>query len=67
MRVWSMFGGRDDWGPLPVAGGWLDQTEWFADAARILSSERARYIDQRDEDAKREREQEARRHRGGRR
>lgn len=66
VRTWSMFGGRDDWGPLPVAGGWLDQTEWFADASRILSAERARLVERREEDAKRERESAARKARGRR-
>lgn len=64
VRTWSVFGGRDDWGPLPVAGGWLDQTQWFADAHRILSAERERLIDMRQKDAEREREAAARKAKG---
>lgn len=45
MSVWSAYGGQDDRGPLPVAGGWLDQTQWFAEADAVLRSEKHRYID----------------------
>lgn len=43
--TWGVFGGGDSRGPLPVAGGWLDQTQWFADAHAILSGELAKYRD----------------------
>lgn len=45
VSVWMAYGGQDDRGPLPVAGGWMDQTVWFADADTILRSERLRYLD----------------------
>lgn len=45
VSVWSAYGGQDDHGPLPCAGGWLDQTVWFADADAVLRSERTRYIE----------------------
>lgn len=45
ISVWLAYGGQDDRGPLPVAGGWMDQTVWFADLDTLLRSERARYIE----------------------
>lgn len=55
--AWSVFGGRDSFGPLPVAGGWLDQTQWFSDVHAVLSGEKARYHE-------RERQEQERKQRG---
>jgi hypothetical protein len=54
---WAVFGGRDTFGPLPVAGGWLDQTQWFADAHAALSSERSRYHEKLEREAEAKRKQ----------
>lgn len=51
LTTWSVFGGRDDFGPLPVAGGWLDQTQWFADVHRVLSSERTKLLEAKQREA----------------
>lgn len=45
ISVWSAYGGQDDRGPLPVAGGWMDQTLWFTEVDSVLRSERARYLE----------------------
>lgn len=44
IATWRVFGWGDTLGPLPVAGGWMDQTQWFADLHRILAGERAKII-----------------------
>ena len=43
VSTWSVFGSGEHTGPLPLAGGWLDQMQWFADAHRILTSELTKY------------------------
>lgn len=45
VATWRVFGGSDNFGPLPLAGGWLDQMQWFADAHGILANERQLYLD----------------------
>jgi len=55
VQAWSVFAGRDSFGPLPVAGGWLDQTQWFADVHAVLSGELARYREAQDKKRERER------------
>lgn len=50
IAAWSVFGGGDTHGPLPLAGGWLDQMQWFADAHSVLSSERSKYLEARQKD-----------------
>lgn len=64
VQAWSVFGGRDDFGPLPIAGGWLDQPAVFADVHRILSAERERLIESRRKEDERERERKARNAKG---
>lgn len=61
IATWSAFGGRDSFGPLPVAGGWLDQTQWFADAHAILSGERNLEHDRQRKEAEQKRKTETRR------
>jgi hypothetical protein len=43
VNTWLIFGGTESRGPLPVAGGWIDQTQWFADAHQILAVELNKY------------------------
>lgn len=61
VSVWSAYGGQDDRGPLPIAGGWLDQTLWFAEADAILRSERLRYLAKREEERQKQHEQRSKR------
>lgn len=39
VNAWLVFAGREAYGPMPVSGGWTDQTQWFADAHGVLSVE----------------------------
>lgn len=43
VNTWMVFGGGESRGPLPVSGGWMDQSQWFADVHAVLSNERAKY------------------------
>lgn len=45
ISAWLVFAGEESRGPLPLAGGWLDQMQWFADAHSILARERQKYIE----------------------
>lgn len=43
VHAWAEYGAGESRGPLPVAGGWMDQTQWFADAHAILSDELSKH------------------------
>jgi len=48
-------------GCLPFAGGWAEQPEWITQAISILKVERWR-IDEEEREAKRQEQEEARKH-----
>jgi len=43
LSVWSAYGSGDSRGPLPLAGGWLDQMQWFTDAHAVMAAELDKY------------------------